>query len=580
MSNESYGQLLGQLIKKRRVTQGLTQLQLSEDAYGDGKRVRRISELETGKVENPHPKTIDPIISVLKISDEEIENCAEAIGGRQHDELTDVYRESSNLIETLLYRFDHNNPEAGLSEIDDFLKSKANEWRQLTKKIKDMEATGNILGVLREKAMSALSEGKFSEASELLAEAEETQTHETLEQVAKLARLRILRAQIDLLAGEKEDAIKKFTEAANYFAPFDQEEQILLLDNLAIQVYELSRRSTYNNFDVADRLLKEALYISEKDGDEQRVAQFKSNIAMMHRNQSEREPPKVALELLEKAILFCREALNIFDPKVDLNAWASSKIQLGNCLMEAGKFYTGNKYIETATESLGSFRQVVNTPNINHELDELMCHASNGLGNGLMQLMNTDEQDRTEPALEAYYNAIKYTELSHDSDMWGAAHINIGNLLASTADKTDNEKEAQYLRLRSIGSFLSAIEVYPTSFFPYQFAQAQYSLGMIYFKYGMLLRNEVTESYLFKALMSLESAGSVFTEEHRPKKWADMEHFKAMIFALHAELKDVDSTEHDFKMAKGHVNEAIRVYKELNEAKSVEKCQDFLAKIS
>ena len=78
MIKDSFGKALGALILEKRRVQGLSQLQLSEDAFGTSAKVRRISELETGQVSNPHPKTIDPIIATLGITDEEIEVCARA----------------------------------------------------------------------------------------------------------------------------------------------------------------------------------------------------------------------------------------------------------------------------------------------------------------------------------------------------------------------------------------------------------------------------------------------------------------------------------------------------------------------
>ncbi len=581
MGDKSFGKLLGALIKQKRMAQGLTQLQLSEDAYGTGNRVRRISELETGSVANPHPKTVDPIISVLAITEEEIEECAKAAGGQIEDDLSRAYLEASNLIEALLYRFDHNNPEASLLEVDEFLKAKATEWRQLQKKIQQFEASDERVETLKRDAMAALNDGDFLSATKFLSEAEEFQLEkEVLKNVSKLVELRVLKAQVDLFAGDKDQAVKKFIEAASSYAPFDKEAEVCLLDSLAFSVYEQSRRSTLNHFDVADRLLKAALEISQKQNNEERIARFKSKIAMMHRSQSEREPPHVAIQLLEKAVIYCRESVQLRSMIVDLNAWASTKIILGNCLMEASKICDKSERLVFAEESLASFREVLDTPNKGGELDELLCHASNGLGSGLMQLMNIDGVDRIEVALEAYYQGIEYSKLCHDSDMWAAAHINIGNLLTSKADSVESETESQYLRLRGMGAFLSALEVYPSSFFPYPFAHAHYSLGMLYFRYGVSIRNELTESYLVKALVSFEAAEFVFTEELRPKKWADMEYFKGLVFSLHAELDGVDTTKHDYEMAKQHLEEAIRVYSGLNLESDLKRSDGLFSEVS
>ena len=69
------GMRLGLLVKRRRNALRLTQEQLAVEAFGDESKKTRISEIENGKVNNPHPRTIDPVMAVLGIEEEEVESC-------------------------------------------------------------------------------------------------------------------------------------------------------------------------------------------------------------------------------------------------------------------------------------------------------------------------------------------------------------------------------------------------------------------------------------------------------------------------------------------------------------------------
>lgn len=71
----SFGVEFGALIRERRGIEGMTQQELAVKAFGEEARKSRISELENGRVENPHQKTVDALVLALNISDDEIRQC-------------------------------------------------------------------------------------------------------------------------------------------------------------------------------------------------------------------------------------------------------------------------------------------------------------------------------------------------------------------------------------------------------------------------------------------------------------------------------------------------------------------------
>jgi len=57
----TFGERFGELVKRRRAIDDLTQEELAHLAFGDITKKTRISELENGKVKNPRASTVDAI---------------------------------------------------------------------------------------------------------------------------------------------------------------------------------------------------------------------------------------------------------------------------------------------------------------------------------------------------------------------------------------------------------------------------------------------------------------------------------------------------------------------------------------
>jgi len=69
-----------------------------------------------------------------------------------------------------------------------------------------------------------------------------------------------------LFAGKTEIAAEHYLKAAQYFAPFDQEEGAKLLSRAAGDIYEIERRARKPNLAVAIRLLQHAIEITATGG--------------------------------------------------------------------------------------------------------------------------------------------------------------------------------------------------------------------------------------------------------------------------------------------------------------------------
>ena len=97
------------------------------------------------------------------------------------------------LLESLVQRYGHENPDAPVADLGAFLKAKAEEWKALKARLAALEVADARLGNAMAAAEAALGRAAFDEAEALLAEAEVLQQAErTLAEVRKQADLRLV----------------------------------------------------------------------------------------------------------------------------------------------------------------------------------------------------------------------------------------------------------------------------------------------------------------------------------------------------------------------------------------------------
>jgi transcriptional regulator with XRE-family HTH domain len=202
---EYFGIVFGRLIRDKR---GIEQLSQDSLAAQSGLTKARISDIENGKIRNPHARTVDALCVALNISREERDACHNITGPRL----------PPRMLENLALRFGHSNPDASEDELEVFLKEKAVEFRNMQERLAQMiGAEGQITNLLAA-ANAALEEGDFQIADKRLADAEFAQlTSTTLPALETQCRLRFERGHAALLGGEIGIAARHWETAANYF---------------------------------------------------------------------------------------------------------------------------------------------------------------------------------------------------------------------------------------------------------------------------------------------------------------------------------------------------------------------------
>jgi transcriptional regulator with XRE-family HTH domain len=581
MGAQSFGKSLGELVLQKRKSVGLTQTQLAEDAFGTSAKTRRISELENGTVANPHPKTIDPIIVALKISEAELEECAKNARVVEDTDLDRAYREARNLIDAIARQFEHSKPDASLAEVDDYLRSKAREWSALRKRIDNIDAVESMVVGIKIAADEALSEGDFEQVDTLLAKLEEEyQQQLTLAQVAKQAEIRISRGDVCLLREAPEQALECYLSAAKFFQPFDESRMVELLSITAHRLYESSQRSIRPRFFVSARLLEVMIELDSVKGAPLPFAGANYQLGLIFRNEATKNHKGYDKELLEKAIHHARVAAESSAHVGESYHLACAQSSLANCLLDRARFENDRYALQ---ESIATFRDAKTSAQDTKETNFLLGQICNSLGaalNTLSKFLNQDEADVTsDEALGEFLQAIKISELHHDLEVWGAAKFNIAGTLRQKAQHKDVTSAARSaFNIRAISEYQAALETFPATAFPDRFADAQYELGGVLFNHAVLLNNPLSELYFARAIAAYQSASSVFSRDFRPERWAFIQLYVGEIFALHANSPDVTSSEYDLKNALGCFQAALEVFEEIGNMVEAQMCKNAISR--
>jgi tetratricopeptide (TPR) repeat protein len=576
----TYGAALGQLILKKRRALGLTQTQLAEDALGKASKARRIHELESGSVARPHPKTIDPIINVLKITDAELEACAEAVGHGPDVELDRAYREARNLIEAMARQFEHAKPDASLSELEDYLRAKAHEWRQLRDRIHAVETIDQKREELRESASAALAAGDFDRVDALLAEAEETQQQDrTLQEIERQAQIRITRGDACLFREDADAAVAFYSSAAHFFDPFEPQRAADLLSYLGGRVYEMSRRSLTPQFSIACRLLDELVNhpTVQENPVELGIANYRRGL--LYRNEAVGPAGEHVQEsLLRQALSFDRKAVELIDGTEVQDIAVSARISLGICLIEMAKIEPEAAHLEEALSTMRSAHLIAQDV-----APALRATASNNLGAVyLAKRRRADGEEASEClrlAQAAFRRAVEEAEEHADMDIWGGAHLNCGRVLVEQARGTEADRK-RFLFTCALAHYHAAIETFPATLFPQRFGEANLELASILESLSLITEAPISAAYFARSLNTYAAAATVFTRNRHPRHWAKIHMLVGAGFADRAATTDDEDEQQGLiDQAKSCFAGAAEVFASTGDEEHAAACEEAAANL-
>ena len=543
----TYGKRLGELIRTKRRIKGLTQLQLAEDAFNSPNKVRRISDLENGIVGNPHPKTIDPIISVLEISEAELAECLQGSGIPDPD-LDRAYREARNLIDALAYQFEHSSPDASLRDLDEYLRGKASEWRNLRARLDGLDAEDAHIEDEKGRVAEALADGQMEKVDTILAALEQRyQQQQTLKEVAKLAEIRVARADACLMNEDLNGALRHYLHAASFFEPFSQADVVRLLEESAYRVYETGLRTFKPRFSIAIKMLEKVLEYDFVALDPFRRAQADYQLSLICRNAAVRDSSS---ELFERALDHARNAEAYALKAGNSYQIVMTKISVANCLLNTSQYATTSEKIEQAKSTLQSAKVIASEE---AGAAPLLGYICNNLGSVILDESrskgNKPSIEVIAAALSQFTSAVDSAEKHYNVTVWGDAKINRGRALARQAELHEPGSPQQiFLFIQSVSEHLAAIETFPETSFPDRLAEANISVADVLAELARIIQDTRMEVYMLRAIHSLEVASAIY-ETYATPRWAECQMRIGSIIARHGQSAFANNPKYDFEEA-------------------------------
>ena len=203
----SFGARFGQLIRIKRGMESLTQAGLASLAFGDSTKASRISDLERGKIANPHQSTIDALTVALQLSSTDVLACRET----QQNELP------RNLLENLVLRFGSKNPDAPTPDLEAFLKLKAREYNELKGELHKLTQLLPSAEELLASVGQNLNDGKLERANLLLRAVEkQILSRESAVDANILYHFNYMKGQCAALRGEYAECGENLIKASKY----------------------------------------------------------------------------------------------------------------------------------------------------------------------------------------------------------------------------------------------------------------------------------------------------------------------------------------------------------------------------
>ncbi|WP_147250402.1 helix-turn-helix domain-containing protein [Thalassospira lucentensis] len=583
--SKSFGQLIGGLILRKRKALGLTQLQLSEDAFGTPARVRRISELENGTVSNPHPRTIDPLLVALGVSEPEIAKCAEEANYHPDDNLTEAYSHIESTLRKVAEQFENENPRANFDEITQFLESKAREYANLKQQMNEILESSEGVSNSIQSASSQIEVGNIEGAMGFLKIAEDTQLQEkTIKQIRKQASISITRGNCAFLQDDLALCYQCYERAALYLSHFDKLEMITLFEELAGQIYEGSRRSAYPHVWISVDLLNRCFVeIENTEICDAVLAGLHLKTSMALRQHSIDLNAEERFRAVESSIDHAREAVKLFgqfedDSEYDL---PSAQVVLANSFVDLSRLTLDHSHIDTAIEILSdAYDRLEQARNSR----PIFSYVANSLGAAMLRKSNMHQEHLSPELMKRTREVFSASEIcareNFDIEALISASINLGQIFFSQSQASEeNSQNAEFLRLLAISKFTQCQEFFSKTRLPYQLAELHFLLGEVLYVHALHSNEEMYEFFSMRCLDAYFQSLEFITVEDEPERYAYIKCQIGGVYGNHAVRIKGETEKYDLEKAIESFEEAEAIYSEKTDKSRLEICRSNLDRL-
>jgi tetratricopeptide (TPR) repeat protein len=421
-------------------------------------------------------------------------------------------------LRALLAEMGEAAPLADPKEIEQKLKDKAKEFKELTERLNRLSNADPEVLQLRQAAATALSLGRFVEADGHLAaaEARDLAGLEDLEAFAKVKRLsaaesrseRAAAAMLRVNSQAYAEAVAHYAEAARMAATADamvardyaekQGQSLVALGS------EFGRNSALLE---AIAHFRRLLSASSQRDDPLQWALTQMNLGNALCTLGERES---GTGRLEEAVAAYRAALTECAQERAPLQWATTQMNLGIVLRALGERESGTGRLE---EAVAAYRAAL-TEWTQEGVPLQWATAQMNLGNALSTLGEREGgTGRLEEAVAAYRAALTERTQERDPLQWATTQNNLGNALFTLGGRESGTGRLE----EAIAAHRAALTEWTQERVPLQWATTQMNLGNALSTLG---ERESGTGRLEEAVAAYRAALTERTQERAPHQWA------------------------------------------------------------
>lgn len=447
---DSFGARFGALVKVRRGVEGLTQQQLAVNAFGEEGHKSRISELENGRTENPHQRTVDALVIALALSANDVAACRKPrVPEVDQNQLKQVGL-THDLIDALSWRFGFSNPKSSPQEYLKFLRQKSHELAELQARLGVLgEEHGSIAEMIGQ-ARQAIQTGDFTNADRILDGAEREEiANRTIASIRQPARICMIRGETALFHDQVDDAREHFLRGVRMFLEFDKSESAALRREACIRLRDHSENFGGIGLVYAEELAQENLEWFKNDPEGEGFAQSLGLLGQCARCFADRTGDMRAALLL-KALRYFNESKRISEsigPSQDRDI-AVGKLNIGQVSIELASDLSGwmaEGFLKQGVNSLRSAKDYFASDN----LPERYAGLLTSLGNGLQRLAKMSEVQEAMPlymeATTIHQEASEFATKHELAGSFANAQVSLGTLAFEFSDYVPAEQLREYL---------------------------------------------------------------------------------------------------------------------------------------
>ncbi|MCA9001086.1 MAG: DUF4062 domain-containing protein, partial [Planctomycetes bacterium] len=433
-------------------------------------------------------------------------------------------------------------------------------------------------------ALAQFAKGDFAAAGDLAilaAEEAKQQMQANLELQRQLQetlnKSRIQQRDSLVLAGQSRHAEGRFGEAVEAFQ-LALEPNVTSLDQDPIPWIELQMQlgiaaQNWTIFaegkDVATRLemaaeaCRQALAASEKYGFESRAAESHAYLGACLFLQSGVCDDADRIRILKECEASYRIAIEILDPEIGLDAWATAQANLGSvmqCLAEAANGDERDKLFAEARAAYQAALEVHSRDS--HPIGWASTQSKFSTALTIQaSCMDGPEADQTFQRAEASLNAVLevYSRVDFPKE-WAVTQFSLGNNFAEWAE-IGHESDRKVRLEQAIDAYRSGLQIMTRKVSPQDWARTHCNMGSALHELAETSSGETQARYFKEANESIARALDVFTRDDMPQEWADAIGLLARTLTRQADLANPSEQPSLF-------DEAITAYRSVLEVRS------------